>query len=191
MKLASVTVAATAALGLGALALAQSPSPAPSAAAKPSATSRKVTRAVAVLHPTQGNKAEGTVWFAVGGGGVTVKASLKGLAAGAHGFHVHEFGDCTAPDAASAGGHFNPTGEPHGAPTDAHRHAGDLGNVQATADGTATLEWTDPKMKLDSPDGVIGRGVIVHSNPDDLKTQPTGNAGGRVACGVVGVAKSE
>lgn len=189
MKLASVTVTATVLLGLGALALAQSPSPSPRPS--PKAAAGKATRAVAVLHPTQANKAEGTVWFTATGGGVAVKASLKGLTPGAHGFHVHEFGDCTAPDAASAGGHFNPTGAPHGAPTDPVRHAGDLGNVQANADGTATLEWTDPKMKLDYPDGVIGRGVIVHTNPDDLKTQPTGNAGGRVACGVVGVAKGE
>ena len=127
MRPASATLVATVVLGLGAMALAQSPSPAAPAAPK------KVTRAVAVVSPTQGNKAEGTVWFTPGPGGVTVKATLKGLAAGSHGFHVHEFGDCTAPDAASAGGHFNPKGSPHGAPADAARHAGDLGNVQAAA----------------------------------------------------------
>jgi Cu-Zn family superoxide dismutase len=185
MKPASATAVATFVLGLAAMALAQSPSPAARAAAK------KVTRAVAVVHPTQGNHAEGTVWFTAGPGGVTVKATLKGLAAGKHGFHVHEFGDCTAPDAESAGGHFDPKGSPHGAPTDAARHAGDLGNIQAAADGSATLEWKDPSMKLDGPDGVIGHAVIVHSNPDDLKTQPTGNAGGRVGCGVIGVAKGD
>ena len=185
MKPASATAVATVVLGLGAMALAQSPSPAAPAAPK------KVTRAVAVLEPTQGNNAEGMVWLSAAPGGVAVKASLKGLAAGSHGFHVHEFGDCTAADGASAGGHFNPKGSPHGAPTDAARHAGDLGNVQAASDGTATLEWTDPSMKLDGSDGVIGHAVIVHANPDDLKTQPTGNAGGRVACGVVGVTKGE
>jgi len=166
------------------MALAQSSSPAPAAP-------KKVSRAVAVLEPTQGNNAGGTVWFTAGPGGVSVKASLKGLAAGNHGFHVHEFGDCTAADGASAGGHFNPKGSPHGAPTATARHAGDLGNVQAAADGTASLEWTDSAMKLDGPDGVIGHAVIVHANPDDMKTQPTGNAGGRVACGVIGVAKGE
>jgi Cu-Zn family superoxide dismutase len=185
MKPASATVVATVVLGLGAMALAQSSSPGAPAAPK------KVSRAVAVLEPTQGNNAAGTVWFTSGPGGVTVKASLKGLAAGNHGFHVHEFGDCTAADGASAGGHFNPKGSPHGAPTDAARHAGDLGNVQAAADGTATLEWKDSAMKLDGPDGVIGHAVIVHASPDDMKTQPTGNAGGRVACGVIGVAKGE
>jgi superoxide dismutase, Cu-Zn family len=184
MKLAAATTLAILALGGGALA--QSPSTSPKAAGP-----RKVTHAVAVLHPTQGNSVEGTVHFMAVSGGVNVKASLKGLAAGSHGFHVHEFGDCTAADATSAGGHFNPKGEPHGAPTDIHRHAGDLGNIQAAADGTATLEWTDPSMKLDGPDGVIGHAVIIHANPDDLKTQPTGNAGGRVACGVIGVAKGE
>jgi len=187
MKLAAATTVATLALALGAGALAQSPSPSP----KPAATPKKVSHAVAVLHPTQGNSVEGTVHFMAVAGGVNVKASLKGLAPGNHGFHVHEFGDCTAPDATSAGGHFNPRAEPHGAPTDAHRHEGDLGNIEAKADGTATLDWTDPQMKLDYPEGVIGRGVIVHANPDDLKTQPTGNAGGRVACGVIGVAKGE
>ena len=187
MKLAAATMVATVGLAIGAVALAQSPSPSPKAAAGP----KKVTHAVAVLHPTQGNTVEGTVHFMAASGGVNVKASLKGLAAGNHGFHVHEFGDCTAPDATSAGGHFNPKGEPHGAPTDAHRHAGDLGNISAAADGTATLEWTDPSMKLDGSDGVIGHAVIIHASADDLKTQPTGNAGGRVACGVIGVAKGE
>jgi superoxide dismutase, Cu-Zn family len=185
MKTASTTAAAAVVLGLGAMVFAQSPSTAAPAGPK------KVTKAVAVVHPTQGNNAEGTVWFTSGPGGVTVKASLKGLAAGNHGFHVHEFGDCTAPDGASAGGHFNPKGTPHGAPTDAAHHAGDLGNVQAAADGTATLEWKDPAMKLDGPDGVIGHAVIVHASADDMKTQPTGNAGGRVGCGVIGVAKGE
>jgi superoxide dismutase, Cu-Zn family len=186
MNLRSATVTATVVLGLGGLALAQSPSPAPAAAG-----AKKVTRAVAVLAPTQGNTVTGTVTFAASGTGVAVKASLKGLPPGTHGFHVHEFGDCTAPDGTAAGGHFNPKGSPHGAPTDAARHAGDLGNIQAGPDGTATLDWTDPTMVLDGPGGVIGHAVIVHAGADDLKTQPTGNAGGRVACGVIGVAKGE
>ena len=146
-------------------------------------------RATAVLHPTQGNSVEGTVKFQAVAGGVKVTANLKGLTPGTHGFHVHEFGDCSAPDGSSAGSHFNPAGHPHAGPKDAKRHAGDLGNIEAGADGTATLDWTDAQMKLDGPTGVIGRGVIVHAKADDLKTQPTGDAGGRLACGVVGVSK--
>ena len=94
---------------------------------------------------------------------------------------MHEFGDCTAPDAASAGGHFNPKGSPHGAPTDSARHAGDLGNVTAAADGTATLQWTDPTMKLDGPDGVVGHAVIVHANrgrPQDAADRERGRPRG-------------
>jgi Cu-Zn family superoxide dismutase len=188
MNLRAATMTATAVLSLGGLALAQSPSP----QAAPPAGPKRVTRAVAVLRATPGSTVEGTVTFAaVPAGGVAVKATLKGLAPGTHGFHVHEFGDCTAPDATSAGGHFNPKGTPHGAPTDAMHHAGDLGNVVAGADGTASLEWTDPAMVLEGPSGVVGHAVIVHANPDDLKTQPTGNAGGRMACGVIGIAKGE
>jgi superoxide dismutase, Cu-Zn family len=149
-------------------------------------------RAVAVLHPTQGNSVEGKVTFsAVAAGGVKVNAHITGLTAGKHGFHIHEFGDCSAPDAASAGGHFNPSGDPHAGPTDAKRHAGDMGNVEANKEGVADIEYVDAKASLEGASSVLGRGVIVHANPDDFKTQPTGNAGGRVACGVIGVAKSE
>jgi Cu-Zn family superoxide dismutase len=176
------------------LAAATLAAPAPAASPSPATMAHKVaapTRAVAVLHPTQGHSVSGTVRFEAVAGGVKVTANLKGLAAGSHGFHVHEFGDCTAPDATSAGGHFNPAGHPHAGPSDAKRHAGDLGNVEAGADGTATLEWTDAAMKLDGAHGVVGHAVIVHAKADDLKTQPTGDAGGRLACGVIGVAKAE
>lgn len=147
------------------------------------------TRAIAVLVPTEGNKVHGLVTFAKEGEKVKVVAEVEGLAPGKRGFHVHEFGDCSSKDGAAAGGHFNPYGKTHGAPTDANRHAGDLGNVDVGADGRAHLEFSDPVMKLDGPTSIIGRGVIVHANADDLKTQPTGNAGARLACGVIGVAK--
>ncbi len=120
-----------------------------------------------------------------------ITAKLSGLTEGAHGFHVHEFGDCSAPDGSSAGGHFNPAGAPHAGPADLHRHAGDMGNVTAGKDGMATIEYVDAQASFDGPSSILGRGVIVHANPDDLKTQPTGNAGGRIACGVVGVVKGE
>jgi Cu-Zn family superoxide dismutase len=161
------------------------------AAAAAMAAPAPATRAVAQLHPLGGSGVSGTVTFAPVAGGVQVSARLSGLTPGAHGFHVHEFGDCSAPDGTSAGGHFNPAGEPHGGPTDAHRHAGDMGNVTAGADGTATLEYVDSHLSFEGATSVLGRGVIVHARADDLKTQPTGNAGGRVACGVIGIARAE
>jgi superoxide dismutase, Cu-Zn family len=146
-------------------------------------------KAIAVLHPTEGNKVHGWVTFAKEGDKVKVVAQIEGLAPGKHGFHIHEFGDCSSKDGAAAGGHFNPAGKSHGAPTDANRHEGDLGNIEAGQDGKARVDLTDSILRLDGPGSIIGRGVIVHTNPDDLKTQPTGNAGGRQACGVIGVAK--
>jgi len=123
--------------------------------------------------------------------GVKVEARVAGLKEGAHGFHVHEFGDCSAADGTSAGGHFNPSASPHAGPHDSQRHTGDMGNITAGADGVGLLEYVDPRAGLEGPDSVLGRGVIVHANADDLKTQPTGNAGGRLACGVVGAVKAE
>ena len=103
--------------------------------------------------------------------------------------HIHEFGDCSAADATSAGGHFNPGKHPHAGPDMPMRHEGDLGNLTADAAGKAHYERVDKDLKLTGDDSIIGRSVIVHEKVDDLKTQPTGNAGARVACGVVGVAK--
>jgi len=149
----------------------------------------EVTKAVAVLHPTEGNKVHGVVTFAQAGANVKVVAHIEGLTPGKHGFHIHEWGDCSSKDGSAAGGHYNPAGAPHAAPDAAQRHAGDLGNIEANQDGVAHLEFNDSVMKMSGPGSIIGRGMIVHANPDDLKTQPTGNAGGRLACGVIGVAK--
>lgn len=145
----------------------------------------EVTSAKAVLAPTAGNETQGVVTFTQVEGGVRIQAEVTGLTPGNHGFHVHEKGDCSAPDATSAGGHFNPTGHQHGAPTDSERHAGDLGNLAADETGRAVLDWVDPSMKLTGDASIVGRGVIVHADEDDYATQPTGNAGGRVACGVI------
>ncbi len=147
------------------------------------------TKAIAVLESASGSQVKGTVTFTKAGDEVKVVADVTGLTPGKHGFHIHEFGDCSDPKAASAGGHFNPTHHDHGAPDATDRHAGDLGNIEADASGKAHLEWTDKIMKLSGNDSIIGHGVIVHEKADDLKTQPTGDAGGRVACGVIGVAK--
>jgi len=150
-----------------------------------------VTKAVAVLQPLGSSGVSGTVTFTKAEGGVKIDARVSGLKQGAHGFHVHEFGDCTAADGTSAGGHFNPAGEPHGGPDDAKRHAGDTGNITAANDGVTTLEYVDSQISFEGPNSVLGRGVIVHANADDFKTQPTGNAGGRLACGVIGAAKAQ
>jgi Cu-Zn family superoxide dismutase len=147
------------------------------------------TKAIAVLNPASGSEVSGTVTFTTSGGEVKVVADINGLKPGKHGFHIHEFGDCSAKDATSAGGHYNPTKHPHAAPDAAERHMGDLGNLEADASGKAHLELTDKMLKLSGDNSIVGYAVIVHEKADDLKTQPTGDAGGRVACGVIGVAK--
>jgi superoxide dismutase, Cu-Zn family len=158
------------------------------AAAQHSATP-EITKATAVLIPTEGNNIRGVVTFTQTGANVKVSAHIEGLTPGEHGFHIHEFGDCSSKDGSSAGGHFNPAGAPHAAPEAAQRHAGDMGNIKADQSGVANLEYIDSVAKLSGHGAIVGHGVIVHANPDDLKTQPTGNAGGRLACGVIGVAK--
>ncbi len=149
------------------------------------------TRAVAVLAPTAGSSVHGVVTFAAveGGVGVRITAQLEGLPAGAHGFHIHEFGDCSGADGTTAGGHFNPAGAPHAGPDASARHVGDLGNLTADAQGRASYERTDTQVSLTGAHSILGRGVIVHAQPDDFATQPTGAAGARLACGVIGIAK--
>ena len=148
-----------------------------------------IKQAVAVLHPTAGNKAHGTVTFTQDGDKVKVTAHLEGLNPGQkHAFHVHQFGDCSSPDGMSAGGHYNPEGHQHGLPEKEMRHAGDLGNVQADNDGKAHYEITVDNISVAGvKNPIIGRGVIVHAKVDD-GGQPVGNAGARIACGVIGVA---
>lgn len=145
-------------------------------------------RAVAVLHPTEGSQVTGTVVFIQEDDGVRIEATVEGLQPGKHGFHIHERGDCTAPDGTSAGGHYNPDGHPHAGPDQHPRHMGDLGNLDANTDGRARYERTDDYVTLNGPKSIVGRGVIVHAGEDDFTTQPTGAAGGRLACGVVGIA---
>ena len=181
----TLIAAAVAALPLAAAASAQT--------AKPADAMHKSepgpAHAVAVLRSAATGKVEGTIWFEPSGSTVAVKARITGLTPGTHGFHVHEFGDCSAADFTSAGGHFNPMTQPHGAPTANMRHVGDLGNIEAGADGTATIDLKDAQLALSGMHGIVGRAVIVHAKADDLKTQPTGDAGGRLACGVIGIAK--
>ncbi len=149
----------------------------------------QITKALAVLNPTKGNTVHGVVTFEVVEKGVRVVADITGLTPGKHGFHIHEFGDCSSDDGISAGGHFNPAGMPHSMPMSDKRHVGDLGNIEADNNGKAHLDYVDSVLMLQGDSSVIGRGVIVHEKEDDFKTQPTGNAGARLACGVIGVAK--
>ena len=142
--------------------------------------------AVANLEPTQGNSASGTVTFVQAGDKVVVTARVTGLAPGSHGFHVHEKGDCTSPDGNSAGGHFNPHGKVHGNPSTPDHHAGDMPMLVADSNGVASLTAELDTVSVGgSVADVIGKSVIVHKDPDDFATQPTGNSGARVACGVI------
>jgi Cu-Zn family superoxide dismutase len=145
----------------------------------------EVRSARAVLAPTKGNHVTGVVTFTTVAAGVHIVADIEGLTPGLHGFHIHEKGDCSAADGSSTGGHFNPEGNPHAAPTSAKRHVGDLGNVSADETGHAHFDWTDSLVSLNGKNSVIGRGVIVHGGADDFVSQPGGNAGDRIACGVI------
>jgi len=143
--------------------------------------------ASATLAPTTGNTAAGTVTFRQVGDQVLVHARVSGLKPGQeHGFHVHEKGDCSSGDGVSAGGHFNPMGKPHGAPGSTDRHAGDLPALKADAQGRVDAQFQVAGIAIGSgATDIVGRGLIVHAMPDDFKTQPTGNAGARIACGVI------
>jgi Cu-Zn family superoxide dismutase len=142
--------------------------------------------ATATVRPASGSQVHGEAKFTQVGNRVRVTAEIAGLSPGAHGFHIHEKGDCSAADGMSAGGHFNPQAKKHGAPTASDHHAGDLGNLTANEYGKATLALVVDGISVSKgADGITGRGLIVHANADDLKTDPTGNAGGRLGCGVI------
>jgi len=151
-------------------------------------TPEEPLRATAALQPTKGSKAFGEATFEeVEGGKVRVIVFAQGLKANAeHGFHIHEAGDCSSGDGMSAKGHFNPHGKPHGHHASAERHAGDLPALKANKAGRASVDVTlDIITVRPGAASVVGRGLIIHADPDDYKTQPTGNAGARIACGVI------
>ena len=154
-----------------------------------SATAGAAAKATVKLSPTANQTARGEVTFTAEAGGVHVVGTFSGLVFGEHGFHVHEKGDCSAPDATSAGGHFNPGAKPHAAREAEARHAGDLGNLKADPYGLARVDFVDKGLSLSGPESIIGKAVIVHEKVDDYTTQPTGNAGARQACGVIEAAK--
>jgi len=145
--------------------------------------------AVAVLMPTDGNTVSGSIIFAETKQGMRIIAEVSNLSPGPHGFHIHEYGDCRAADGSSAGGHFNPGKTSHGAPDANPRHIGDLGNIVADESGAGKLDILVAGPSLAGPEGIVGRSLIVHADPDDMETQPTGGAGARLACGVIGIAR--
>jgi len=153
-----------------------------------SESQNEVAEAVAQLHSTDGNEILGTVTFLQSDEGVEVTANINGLEAGKHGFHIHQYGDCTAEDQTSAGGHYNPYNTEHGAPTDSERHMGDMGNLPINEEGYGNLTYTDNVIELNGPNSIIGRAVIIHGGADDFTSQPSGAAGPRLACGVIGIA---
>lgn len=141
-------------------------------------------RAIAALLPTEGYTVHGIVEFTEEQGFLHIMADVTGLTPGLHGFHIHENGDCGATDASSAGPHFNPDSQPHGAPGSVSAHAGDLGNLVADERGRAHYESL-ARLSLEGERSVLGRSIVVHAQMDDLKSQPSGASGPRVACGVI------
>jgi superoxide dismutase, Cu-Zn family len=144
-------------------------------------------QAKAAIESKSGSTVTGTATFTeLVTGGTKVQVHIEHAPPGTHGLHVHEKGDCSDPEAKSAGGHFNPSGMPHAGPMEMKRHAGDLGNIEIKADGTGDLTLTSDMITVKTgPNSVVGRAVVFHEKADDFTTQPTGNAGGRLGCGVI------
>ena len=159
------------------------PADAPPPAAEPPAAG-----ATAQLTPTSGHTASGTLALAAEGDSVRLTGTLQGLPPNSEfGFHIHEKGDCSAPDASSAGGHFNPTNAQHGNPQGAAHHAGDMLNAKSDASGAAQVDVVATGVSLTSgqPNDVHGKAVVLHEKADDYASQPAGNSGARIACGVI------
>ena len=190
MKRSAFLAVLTLGVALSSLSFAQVDAKKPAAHDAHAAAAPAPSSAVAVLMPTKGSEVKGTISFTKESDGVRVQGEITGLTPGKHGFHVHEFGDVTSADGTSAGGHFNPGGAPHGGPDAQQRHAGDFGNVEADQSGTAKVDFVDKHITLEGAGSILGRGIVVHAKADDLSSQPSGNAGDRVAVGVIGVKKA-
>ena len=162
-----------------------------------SAMADQAVTAIAQVRPSKAattqpsdNNVVGTVTFTQTDKGVSFVADIDGFAPNSkHGFHIHDKGDLSAPDLASAGGHFNPTKEPHGGPDSPHHHMGDLGNLNADANGHAHLDGTVANVSLTGDNSIIGKSVIIHAQEDDLNSQPSGKSGARIAGGVIEATK--
>jgi Cu-Zn family superoxide dismutase len=142
-------------------------------------------RAEAAMAPRSGSTVGGVVSFTQSGDSLRFEANITGLKPGEHGFHIHESGDCSAADASSAKGHYNPAGKPHGHHGGNERHAGDMVNLVADAAGNAVLQGELSQLSLVGKDSIIDRSVVIHADPDDYKSQPAGNSGKRIACGTI------
>src|ERR1700682_17972 len=150
------------------------------------AHAQNATKAMATLHPSSGSEVKGQVKFTKTGDDVQVVADIENLKPGKHGFHIHEKGDCSAPDASSAGGHFNPEHKMHGGHAAPEQHTGDLGNIEADANGRAHYDRTVNFLEIAvDPNTIDGKALIVHAQEDDLHSQPAGNSGARLACGII------
>jgi Cu-Zn family superoxide dismutase len=187
-------VAALAAAALSACATTPSasrPTPAPRPSHPPAVrvapAASTIPAAVAHVVGASGSLVSGTLALAPFRGGVRVTGDLGGLAPGSHGFHIHQTGDCSAADASSAGGHFNPTGSGHGRAGSAMHHAGDIDNIVAGASGVAHIDVQLRGVSLggDAATDIVGRAFVVHAAPDDYQSQPSGNSGARIGCGVI------
>lgn len=159
----------------------------PAAASTPASTP-PARSATVNLAPASGSLVSGKLSAMPMAGGVHFTGEIGGLVRNAtHAIHVHEKGDCSAADASSAGGHFNPTGQPHGRPDAGAHHAGDMPNITADANGVARVNLHVQGISLGgaATTDIVGRALVVHAQPDDYATQPSGNSGARIACGVV------
>lgn len=166
----------------------RAPDSASPAVAEETAPAELAQEAVVQIAPTLGNTVTGSLALAQSPEGVRIAGSVQGLKPDAEfGFHVHEKGDCSAPDASSAGAHFNPAQAQHGNPRSGAHHAGDMLNIRSNAEGVAQVDTTAAGTSLhgDPNTDVMGKAVVVHESPDDYSTQPSGNSGKRVACGVI------
>jgi superoxide dismutase, Cu-Zn family len=169
------------------------PEPTTAAPAEKTTPAEPAAEGAAQIAPTQGNTVTGSVALSTSSEGVHITGSIQGLKPNAEfGFHVHEKGDCSAPDGSSAGGHFNPTQAQHGNPTGAAHHAGDMPNIKSNAEGAAQVDTTAAGTTLhgEATTDILGKAIVVHESPDDYTTQPSGNSGKRVACGVIAAPSS-
>lgn len=155
----------------------------------PSTPSAK--QAIATIGPTSNSSVTGMAVFTQNGDQITLAIEIQNASPGIHGVHIHENGDCSAPDGTSAGGHWNPTGVAHGKWGEGEFHLGDIGNITVGEDGTGSIELTTDLWEIGtgSDVDVVGKGIIVHAGADDFTSQPSGAAGARIGCGVIVLAE--